>query len=348
MNHHTSRRRFIKNSSTAALTLAALPAFSYDLMRVESSSMGVAAASYHIRRFPDPIEMMEHCHSLGFGGVQPGIGAWENDYIKKVRKKTEQLNMFLEGQIRLPKDESEFDIFEKVIISAKESGAVICRTNCGNRRYEDFDSLGKFKEFKSQSIRSIQLAEPILKKHKVKLAIENHKDWRTEDLLEIMKLMQSEWVGITLDTGNSISLLEDPMYVVESLAPYAFSVHLKDMAVDEYENGFLLSEVPLGEGMLDMNKMITTIKKHNPDIKFNLEMITRNPLEIPCLMPKYWATFGQISGSVLASFLMMIRNQKTKTSLPYISKKSKEEQLALEIENNSLCLQYGKQKFNFE
>jgi hypothetical protein len=34
--------------------------------------------------------------------------------------------------------------------------------------------------------------------------------------------------------------------------------------------------------------------------------------------------------------------------LPYISKKSKEEQLALEIENNSLCLQYGKQKFNFE
>ena len=38
------------------------------------------------------------------------------------------------------------------------------------------------------------------------------------------------------------------MEVVEALAPRAFTTHFKDMALEEYEQGFLLSEVPLGTG----------------------------------------------------------------------------------------------------
>jgi len=62
------------------------------------------------------------------------------------------------------------------------------------------------------------------------------------------------------------------------------------MAVQEYEEGFLLSEVPLGEGFLDLKKMVAILQKANPTIQFNLEMITRDTLKIPCLTPKYWAT----------------------------------------------------------
>jgi hypothetical protein len=35
--------------------------------------------------------------------------------------------------------------------------------------------------------------------------------------------------------------MEDPMEVVKTLLPYLFSTHVKDMAVDEYEDGFRLS-----------------------------------------------------------------------------------------------------------
>src|SRR5207248_5436120 len=120
---------------------------------------------------------------------------------------------------------------------------------------------------------------PVVKKHRVRLAIENHKDRRVPELLDLLKRISSEHVGVCVDTGNNIALLEDPMEVVEALAPFAFSTHLKDMAVKEYEEGFMLSEVLLGDGFLDLKKMVVSVlQEGNPKIQFNLEMITRDPL----------------------------------------------------------------------
>ncbi len=99
------------------------------------------------------------------------------------------------------------------------------------RCYETFDSLEKFEEFAERSWRSLVLAEPLLKKHELKLAVENHKDWLVPELVAMLKRIGSEHVGVCIDTGNSIARLEDPMAVVEAYAPYAVSTHLKDMGV---------------------------------------------------------------------------------------------------------------------
>jgi len=181
----------------------------------------------------------------------------------------------------------------------------------------------------------------------MKLAVENHKDWRSEEFLEILKNIDSEWVGVTLDTGNNLSLLEDPMEVVKALAPYAFTVHLKDMAVEEYEDGFLMSEINLGDGFLDIEGMIAVMRKHNPDIRFNLEMITRDPLKIPCLTEEYWATFDKIAATELAVFLRKIKKHKSKDALPRIFDKSVDEQLAIEIENNKTSVLFAKKNYGF-
>ena len=84
---------------------------------------------------------------------------------------------------------------------------------------------------------------------------------------------------MTVDTGNSISLLEHPDETAGRLAQYGFTTHIKDMGVQEYADGFLLSEVPVGQGFLNMQSIFDTLEKHNPDIRFCLEMITRNPLQ---------------------------------------------------------------------
>ena len=224
----------------------------------------------------------------------------------------------------------------------------IIRTVClSGRRYENFATQEAFQNFRKASENSLQLAEPIMRKHQMRLAVENHKDWRIGEFLEILKHIDSEWVGMTLDTGNNLALLEDPMEVVKALAPYAFTVHLKDMAVEEYEDGFLMSEVNLGDGFLDISGMISVIRKHNPDIRFNLEMITRDPLQIPCLTEKYWATFDKVSASELAVFLRKIKEHKSKEALPRISDKSADEQLALEIENNRFSVLMAKKNYGF-
>ncbi len=142
--------------------------------------------------------------------------------------------------------------------------------------------------------------------------------------------------------GNNLALLEDPVETVEALAPWAYSVHLKDMAIAEYEDGFLLSEVPLGEGFLDLKKLVVTVRKHHPEVQFGLEMITRNPLKIPCLTDGYWATFEDVSGQRLARMLALVRSHKPARPLPRLDGLSREQQMEREAENIRQCLAYAR------
>ena len=179
----------------------------------------------------------------------------------------------------------------------------------------------------------MEIAEPVVSKQKIKLAVENHKDWRVPELTAIMRHLSSEWMGVTIDFGNSISLMEDPMTTVTGLAPYIFTTHVKDMGVKEYEDGFLLSEVPLGKGICDLQQMVDICKKHNPTVNFNLEMITRDPLKVPCLSDKYWATFEKVSGHTLAETLRLVRKNSFDGNLPTVSDLNEEKHLAVEEDN---------------
>jgi sugar phosphate isomerase/epimerase len=333
-----------------ALSLPRIPGF------FKSSPMGIVVYSFSRRfnpkmenenypMFTDAIDLLEHCHEIGAGGIQTGVNDWNKEFSKKFRARKEKLGMYFEGSIRLPGDSEEIKRFEQEIITAKEAGANILRTVClGGRRYETFHSEQEFQDFKKKSIESIQLAEPVVRKHKIKLAVENHKDWRAPELVTILKQLDSEWLGATLDFGNNIAMMEDPMQVVETLAPYIFSTHIKDMAVEEYQDGFLLSEVPLGQGILNLPKIVSICKQHNPEVTFNLEMITRDPLEIPCLTDEYWSTFNEIPGSDLAATLRMVRQNKYKTSLPKYSHLSPEEQILKEEQNVVSSIEYSKTK----
>lgn len=344
-----NRRAFITHTSQAAM---ALPFVKIPSL-VERARMGIVVHSYGHRweskvpstkypGFANAIDLIQHCHELGAGGVQVGVRGWVQDFTKKVRGLLEKSGMYLEGSIALPKNSDDVDRFEQDVRSAREAGANVVRTVCLNgRRYENFHSLNDFVAFRKNAIASLHLAEGVVRRHKIKLAVENHKDWRAAELAPILKDLGSEWVGVTLDFGNSISLIEDPMEVVNTLAPFAFSTHVKDMGVREYSDGFLLSEVPLGKGFLDLNKIVGVCRQHNANINFNLEMITRDPLKIPCFTDDYWATLPEVSPRELAATMRMVRNNSYATSLPVISALTPEQQLAVEENNIIECLQYS-------
>lgn len=318
--------------------------------------LGVCTYSYNIHwkaareghpkvRFKDTIGFLEYCHELGAGGVQIAVGSRDADYPTKLRAKAEAYEMYFEGQASLPQQPSDVDRFEAEIRAARKAGAGVVRTAMlGGRRYETFDSAAAFRQFAEKSWQSLTLAEPILKKHRVRLAIENHKDRRVPELLDLLKRISSEYVGVCVDVGNNIALLEEPVAVVEALAPFAFSTHLKDMAVQEYDEGFLLSEVPLGEGFLDLNKMIATLEKANPKIQFNLEMITRDPLKIPCLTPKYWATMENAPATQLAAALAMVRRNVATKPLPGTSGLELDRQLELEEANVKASFDHARER----
>src|SRR5262249_62192948 len=101
--------------------------------------------------------------------------------------------------------------------------------------------------------------------------------------------------------------------------------------------------VPLGEGVLDLPKMIGILRKARPEIHFNLEMITRDPLKVTCLASKYWATFEDVPGRDLARTLAMVRKHKSAKPLPQVSGQKREQQLAIEEGNVQKRLAYGRQ-----
>ena len=296
-------------------------------------------------------DIVEHCHRIGLGGVQTSLEAIDLDSALELRKRVEAYGMQLVlGVPQLPGEESQLFRFDNALKVSKAAGAHCLHAAMTDRRYEQFDSREAFQKDFERCKDTIALAEPILRKNQIRLAIENHKGWRAAEQAEWLKGLGSEWVGVCFDFGNNMALCEDPMDSVRMLAPYTFMCHIKDVAVDSYEDGFLLSEVVMGEGVLNLKEMVRILREKDSDMPFYLEMITRDPLKIPVFTDKYWVTFDDshspLPGRDLAKVLAIVRKNPPKKALPRISGLAPDAAVRFEDDNNLKCIDYARRVLN--
>ena len=66
-------------------------------------------------------------------------------------------------------------------------------------------------------------------------------------------------------------------------------------------------------------------------------MITRDPLSIPCLTEKYWATMSKVPGRDLARMVTMVRGNKPTQPLPRVSQLDEGGKLRVEEEHVRAC-----------
>jgi len=313
--------------------------------------VGVASASYGTRfgedRNPDGVRdtlgFLRFCRERGAAGVQTTVTLRDEASAASLRHFLGESGMWLEGMVRLPRDQADVERFAAEVRAAKAAGATVLRTAMlSGRRYETFATAEEFERFRQSSSQSVLFAEPVVARENVRLAVENHKDYRTDEFVALLKRVASEYVGATVDTGNNLALLEDPLETVRALAPYAFSAHLKDMAVDECPEGFLLSEVPFGDGFLDLAGIVKTLRAARPEVRFNVEMITRDPLVIPCLTDRYRNTFGPLAEQASAKTLALVRRHREGRPLPRAAGLSLEARLKREDENVRRCIDFAR------
>jgi sugar phosphate isomerase/epimerase len=323
----------------------------------ESQRAGLGLVSYCLDRhraalrqqtppidLADPSALVDFCRQLGAAGVQVAMPNCDEATAKSLRTKVDCYGMFLESMATLPANDSDLGRFEAQVSIAAAAGVKILRTVVlPGRRYEYFDSAEKFRTLDQQTRRSLERAAKVVEKHRVRLAVENHKTHLAAEQADLLKRIGSPYVGSCLDTGNNLALLEDPIEVLLTLAPTAFSVHLKDLAVQEYADGFLLADVPLGEGALDLPRTVTILRQAQPEVRFNLELLTREPLKVPCLTEKYWATFATRPGPELARTLRFVRAHVAKT-LPQIDSLPLGEQVERETANIVQSLTYAREQ----
>ena len=296
--------------------------------------------------FLPPFDIIEYAHANHCGVVEIAAPAPDPESIRKTRDKLEVYHLRTLMSPRLPQDQSEVPVFDAALKLCKEVGAYCVLTALTERRYEEFDTLEQYQASFARNQKMVALAEPVLAKNKIRLGIENHKGWRAVEQADWLKRVSSEWVCVHLDFGNNLSLCEDPLDTTKILLPYVISCHIKDMAVEPYDEGFLMAEVPMGDGILDLKGMIGLLQGKDPNIPFTLEMMTRDPLKIPVFTDKYWVTFGDIPGRDLAHILDVVRKNKPKYPLWHTTGMTLEAQVKLEEENNQKSIEWARRNLS--
>ncbi len=108
----------------------------------------------------------------------------------------------------------------------------------------------------------------VAKEYDVKLAIENHIDFTSDEILRLLENVDSKYLGLNFDTGNFLRLLDDPVKGMEKLAPYVYATHVKDLYPDKNyspTDWFFFAGVPVGRGLVNNMKLAELLHKVNFD-----------------------------------------------------------------------------------
>lgn len=292
--------------------------------------------------FSDPLVFIEQAAMLGASAVQIPFGNPDQSKIWAIRDAAERSGIVLESTVSLPKNDPDLVRFEQELRTLSQLGVKIARTVLlPGRRYEQFSSILDYASAMRVATKALSDAEKIARRHNVKLALENHKDHTTEERLALLEQFSSEQIGACLDVGNNISLLEDPVEVARAFAPWTLTVHFKDQGLREYEDGFLLADVPVGQGAINLMEVIRIVREKKPDVLFHLELITRDPLRVPIYQDSYWRTLDAIKAPKLGATLALLKERSSPAAFPLVSTLSPEEQVRVERENIQQSLRYS-------
>ena len=106
---------------------------------------------------------------------------------------------------------------------------------------------------------SVKIAED----NGVILAIENHIDYTSREILQILDRVSSDNLKVNFDTGNTLRVMEDPVEAAKRLAPYTVATHTKDLDACRFvrpEEWYFFSSVPVGTGLIDMRGVAEALK----------------------------------------------------------------------------------------
>jgi 3-oxoisoapionate decarboxylase len=278
------------------------------------------------------------------GGAQVDLSQLESHepvYLARVRARAEKAGLWLELSVPSTYLESA-EAYAQMAGVAQALGVDRIRVALlYGRRYESFATRDAWTAHETKWRNQLAAIKPVIERYPLLVGIENHKDYTAGELAALLTSLGSAKIGACVDFGNNISLLEDPLDTVRTLAPFAVTTHLKDMAVRPSPDGFELSEVPLGEGMVPLAEAVAVVKAARPDARLVLEMITRDPLSVPYRTDKYWVAVNRPAAGALARFERDVLGKAWNDPLPHISQLTKAQQVEAEDENVRRSVAYA-------
>ena len=237
--------------------------------------LGIETEAYHLlfqQKRMDIFGFIDQAWKLGLDGVEiniipdfnlnPELGVLDSDepvYLARIKEAIESRNLYCELDARLTDEVS----LTRAIKIAKGIGADVIRTYIHTDKFDE--SMMK------QAVIDIKKIVPLLQKHRIKLGIENHEDETADEIIAVVKGINSIWVGAHCDVGNGMMAWEDPVEAVRKLAPYTYTTHFKDHIVVMHDNEAVVCGVPIGEGSIDVDECFKIFVEQSPITRINIE-----------------------------------------------------------------------------
>lgn len=112
-------------------------------------------------------------------------------------------------------------------------------------------------------VKQFKQAVPLAEAAGVKLAVENHIDFTSDEMVQMIEAVGSPNFGINFDTGNFLRLLDDPLKGMDKLAKYTYATHIKDLKVNPQaapDDWYFFSSTPVGDGLVDNQALAQKLK----------------------------------------------------------------------------------------
>lgn len=143
---------------------------------------------------------------------------------------------------------------------------------------------------------------------RVKIAVENHAgDMQAHELVRLIQDAGPEYVGATLDTGNAVWTLEDPLHTLELLGPFAVSTGIRDSAVWETATGAAFEWKAMGDGQVDWPAFFRRYRQLCPRTPVQLEIITGPARSLPYLEGDFWKPWPEAPAPAYAQYVALAK-----------------------------------------
>ena len=241
--------------------------------------------------------------------------SFDNGYLREIGQEVKKQNIILHagtGGIcptsRSFKDkhgnaEQHLRLLIKV---AKGVNSSVARCYLGSSK--DRKTEGGIRKHMESTIQTLRKVRSQALDYGVKIAVENHAgDMHSRELVELIETAGPEFVGATIDTGNSTWTLEDPVETFRNLAPYAVCSGIRDSMVWPSEKGAKVQWTAMGDGCVDMKTLFKEWSVRCPETPVQIETISGFAKEFPYFEKDFWPPYSTIRSDDYSRFLALVR-----------------------------------------
>jgi sugar phosphate isomerase/epimerase len=157
------------------------------------------------------------------------------------------------------KNEKEYDKMIENFEYAKAIGAKVMRVVGSSLTFRFEPHAPQIERLSKMFSNAVKVA----KEYDIKMAMENHFDFSSDEFVTLFKNVNSPYLGLNFDSGNFLRMLDDPIQGLQKLAKYVYATHIKDLKIQKgvaANEWFFFSCTPIGDGVVDNQKLAQTLK----------------------------------------------------------------------------------------